>query len=586
MSVIVTRAGKGATLSWVEADANFTNLNNDKLEAGTPATNIAVTPFDDIAATDVQAALNEINDKIPPSDPIDASEVSYTPAGTGAVTTTVQSKLLETVSVKDFGAVGDGVTDDTLAIQTLLNLYGGDYEVPRTIDVEVLFPAGTYKVSSLTVPRRVNLRFLGSHLSPLDTTTSRTHLIKFAGRNKVTNLCINMDYAMNYDTVIWCRGRYIDFILPEIWRAKCVFVFGDPAWEGDAASGVLGDSEITLIGGNTAHCITHSRLYGQNTIVTFTGGHQAYSYKWSLPDGDPRKAAWEALPEITIINCGALLYLTGAFTGNFSGAQPNFLSKIQVVNDPAYVNSYGRFILSGSHIESGFYLYCESPGAVPIQDAKTKLLTMNACAGYISGGRGGYLIDTQNATQGVDIRASNFYGNVGNNIVYSVSGKVHVDEDSFESNATDFFQKLYAQNLYGYADYIATDVDSSTKSLSPTPSTIVFTRQLPSSTHSAYQELAYNTTTGLFTAITDLRKVSVNLLLAFNAGSATDITDVIIYINGNQWRVFSYVGSAVNLNTVIPKLPKGSTIRIDVAQYQSRALYGGRASGLTISACN
>ena len=34
MSVIVTRAGKGAPLSWAEADANFTNLNNDKLEAG------------------------------------------------------------------------------------------------------------------------------------------------------------------------------------------------------------------------------------------------------------------------------------------------------------------------------------------------------------------------------------------------------------------------------------------------------------------------------------------------------------------------------------------------------------------------
>ena len=38
MSVIVTRAGKGAPLSWVEADANFTNLNNDKLETSTAAT--------------------------------------------------------------------------------------------------------------------------------------------------------------------------------------------------------------------------------------------------------------------------------------------------------------------------------------------------------------------------------------------------------------------------------------------------------------------------------------------------------------------------------------------------------------------
>lgn len=564
--------------------AEWLNEINDHVWHDTPVMGVTVhdaskiknTPAGTIASTNIQDAINEL----------DADKLSslFTQTGTGAIPRSYSSKVGESFSVKDFGAIGDGVTDDTAKIQELLDYYGAEFEVPRTQDVEIVFPAGTYKISSITVPRRVNLRFLGSHLAPLDTTTSRSHLIKFMGRNKVYGLFVSMDYAMNYDTVVWCRGRYIDFISPEIWRAKCCFVFGDPAWEGNPAAGVLGDSEITIIGGNTTHCVTHSRLYGQNTIVTFTGGHQAYSYKWSLPEGDPRKAAWEALQEITIINCGAILYLTGAFTGNFSGMQPNFLSKIQVVDDPAYVNSYGRFILSGSHIESGYYLHCESAGAVPIQDSYTKLLIMNACAGYISGGRAGYLIDMQNAQQGVDIRASNFYGNVGDKIVYSPGGNIHVDRDSFQSNTTEFFQKLYSPNLFGYSDYIAANVDSSTQTLGAVPSTIIFTNHLPSSVHSAYAALGYNTTTGIFIALTDMRNVHLDLLLALNGGTQTDNSDTLIYVGGVMWKTFSTTGAGVHISTVIPKLAKGTTVEIKTAQYQSRALYGGAASGLVISA--
>jgi hypothetical protein len=68
-----------------------------------------------------------------------AFQVSYTPPFTGSATTNVGDKLAQTVSVIDFGAVGDGVADDTAAIQAAINAAQG-----RIIFV----PVGTYLLTS------------------------------------------------------------------------------------------------------------------------------------------------------------------------------------------------------------------------------------------------------------------------------------------------------------------------------------------------------------------------------------------------------------------------------------------------------
>ena len=73
--------------------------------------------------------------------------VSYTPAGTGAVATTVQAKLRQTVSVMDFGAIGNNVADDTAAIQAAINSFGD-------VGGAIYFPPGNYKVTAaLTSPQ-------------------------------------------------------------------------------------------------------------------------------------------------------------------------------------------------------------------------------------------------------------------------------------------------------------------------------------------------------------------------------------------------------------------------------------------------
>ena len=81
-----------------------------------------------------------------------ATNVSFTQAGTGAVERTVETKLNESVSVKDFGAVGDGTTDDTAAIQAAIDAVqtagGGTVYVPK----------GQYKTTDvIRITGKVNL---------------------------------------------------------------------------------------------------------------------------------------------------------------------------------------------------------------------------------------------------------------------------------------------------------------------------------------------------------------------------------------------------------------------------------------------
>lgn len=80
---------------------------------------------------------------------------NFLPSGTGSVARTVQGKLSEQVSAKDFGAKGDGITNDYAAIvaaMTAVNIAGGGI---------VFFPAGTYVVAStLAIPSGVSLKGL------------------------------------------------------------------------------------------------------------------------------------------------------------------------------------------------------------------------------------------------------------------------------------------------------------------------------------------------------------------------------------------------------------------------------------------
>ena len=76
-----------------------------------------------------------------------ADNIPFDPSGTGAVSRTVGNKLRDTVSVQDFGAVGDGVANDTAAVQAFVLAL-------QTSGSKGFIPAGTYLCTSQIVVHR------------------------------------------------------------------------------------------------------------------------------------------------------------------------------------------------------------------------------------------------------------------------------------------------------------------------------------------------------------------------------------------------------------------------------------------------
>lgn len=91
---------------------------------------------------------------------ITLTDLTFTQAGTGAVNRTALSKMREVFSVADFGATGDGTTDDTVNLQKA-------EDAALAAGAELWFPPGTYMLGALLVKRSVTWRGPGGRKATL-----------------------------------------------------------------------------------------------------------------------------------------------------------------------------------------------------------------------------------------------------------------------------------------------------------------------------------------------------------------------------------------------------------------------------------
>lgn len=144
----------GAEFGWA-IDTRRLYIGNGALQDGAPVigNTEVLTEFSDVLALAGSYTYKD-------------SAVGYTvqtgPTLNQPVTRSVQAKLDDFASVRDFGATGDGVTDDTLAInRALYQLYCR--EVNPAVRRSLFFPAGVYKVSeTIIIPTYARLYGEGS----------------------------------------------------------------------------------------------------------------------------------------------------------------------------------------------------------------------------------------------------------------------------------------------------------------------------------------------------------------------------------------------------------------------------------------
>lgn len=145
---------------------------------------------------------------------------------------TLQDRFADVVNVKDFGAVGDGVTDDTAAIQEAINS-----------GRNVFIPSGTYKTTNKLTITNNNQVVAGSGRSTqiilYKTTDPVIELVGAVNAVEVKNLFLNRSGVPINDTAVGIQTPKTFTLTTAILRDLFIANHWHGVWLGPAAYGKL-----------------------------------------------------------------------------------------------------------------------------------------------------------------------------------------------------------------------------------------------------------------------------------------------------------------------------------------------------------
>lgn len=206
-----------------------------------------------------------------------AALVGFVQSGIGAVSRTLQSKDRDTVSVKDFGAVGNGIADDTAAIQAAFNASKFVYIPPGDYVIDAMdpgYPTTSYG-GGVKPQNGSSIQFAkGARLVAKTNATAATAYVIMNLRGTVDVTIYDGAVLGDVDTHTgltgeWGFGYYVASATnPRLMNCSALKCWGDGFYVGNSVETAGGPTS----GGVLSNCVADDNRRQGLSIVSWTKG--------------------------------------------------------------------------------------------------------------------------------------------------------------------------------------------------------------------------------------------------------------------------------------------------------------------------